>query len=145
AGTVEAARRDAGRRRAGHARGTVHRAGTGLTMRRLMADIVWRKYRWIPPLVFVGLVPAWSMATDRPAAGWAFGYSMGMAFMVGPQMLNPSLLPRPIFYLPISKRDIWRATWFLATLGATLFMASAKALAMLIQGPGRSLSLSTLL
>ena len=76
-------------------------------------------------------VLVWWMGAGQNFAAQTFFFSMGMAFALGPQIMAWSLWPRVIWYLPISKRDIWRAVWLLATVGATLITASAKLVAML--------------
>lgn len=95
--------------------------------------------------MFAGLVAIWSVAADGTQLVMAFAYSMGTAFMIGPQLMSPLLTPRAIWYLPISRRDIWRATWLLATVGATTITTFAKLLAVVMPWSEGSFSLATLL
>jgi hypothetical protein len=114
-------------------------------MRLFLLDLVRRTHRWIPPMMAAALIWIWSIPEDKTQLGMAFGYSMGTAFMIGPQLMHPLLTPRAIWYLPISRRDIWRATWLLATVGATTITTIAKLLAMVMPRSEGSFSLPTLL
>ncbi len=102
-------------------------------MRLLLMDLFRRKHRWITLSIAASFVLVWWVAAGEDFAGRAFLFSMGMAWGFGPQIMAWSLSPRPIWYLPISKRDIWRAVWLVATVGATLITASAKLVAMLLR------------
>jgi hypothetical protein len=102
-------------------------------MRLLLIDLFRRKHRWMTLTLAASFVPVWWMAAGEDFATQAFLFSMGMTFAFGPQIMAWSLWPRPIWYLPISKRDIWRAVWLHATVGATLITTSAKLMAMLIR------------
>jgi hypothetical protein len=95
-----------------------------------MADIVWRQ-RWRAAFfsLFLAVMFAAAVALGDPAR--AFGASMGMAFGLGP-MLTLWHVPRSIWYLPIARRDIWRAGWLLSTLGVTLLTTAVKLAALLV-------------
>jgi hypothetical protein len=114
-------------------------------MRLFLLDLVRRTHRWIPLMMAAALVAIWSIPEDQAQLGMAFAYSMGTAFMIGPQLMTPLLVPRAIWYLPISRRDVWRATWLLATVGATTMTTLAKLLAMVMPWSEGSFSLATLL
>jgi hypothetical protein len=109
-----------------------------------LLDLVRRTHRWIPPMMAAGLVAIWSIPDDTQL-GMALAYSMGTAWVVGPQLMNPLLVPRAIWYLPISRRGIWRATWLLATVRATTITTFAKLLAMVMPWSKGSFSLATIL
>jgi hypothetical protein len=120
-------------------------------MRLLVIDMVRRQHRWMTALTAAALATGWWAGVEGEHSPFtlsnsAFTLSMGVAFAVGPQRLTPSLWPRAIWYLPISKRDAWRATWLLATVGATVITTAAKLLgmlaAMLIPPPAAPVSLS---
>ena len=57
--------------------------------------------------------------TTDPAHVWvAFLVSLETALIIGPVATIASL-SRPIAYLPLSRREVWFATWFVATVVAT--------------------------
>ena len=86
-------------------------------MRLLIADIVRRLYEWPTLLtVFIGALLWW---TADPAHVWVpFLVSLETALIIGPVATITSL-SRPIVYLPLSRREVWLATWFVATVVAT--------------------------
>jgi hypothetical protein len=67
---------------------------------------------------------------------------MGLAFGLGPLTLWH--IPRSIWYLPIAKRDIWRATWAVATIGVTLLLTTIKLAALLAPQVRASFGLGSL-
>ena len=104
--------------------------------RRLIADAAWRQRKSI---IFNGLTIAvlwwfWWTKVESADLLMPFCYSMGMAFQLGPQ-LAMRYMPRAIWYLPLSRREAWRALWLFSTVGATLLTTLAKAAAM-IAHPG---------
>jgi hypothetical protein len=94
-------------------------------MRLLVVDILRRQHRWLTPVLLLFLAGEWWWAAGQGTDATAFGVSMGVAFVIGPLSI-PSLTPRAIWYLPVSRRDIWRAHWLVATVGATALTTIAK-------------------
>lgn len=109
-------------------------------MRLLIADLV-RRNRWqaVSFGVILAVMFGATAAIGEPAR--AFGASLGVAFALGPTMLW--LIPRPIWYLPVAKRDIWRAGWLVATLGVTLLTTAVKLAMLLVPHVRGSLSLAS--
>jgi len=105
--------------------------------RLLIADAAWRQRKFMS---FTGLSIAvlwwfWWTKVESADLLMPFGYSMGMAFQLGPQ-LAMRYMPRAIWYLPISRREAWRALWLFSTAGVTLLTTLAKATAMIAhRGP----------
>ena len=98
---------------------------SSLSLRLLVADIIRRHPKWMGLLAAVALAPMWWWGlTEMP--GRVFAMSMGIAFLIGPQT-TLQFLPRAIWYLPVRRRDAWRANWLVATLGATLFTTTRDA------------------
>lgn len=111
-------------------------------MRLLITDLVSRKYRWPAALFTFSLAVFWWGSGHRDGAGdapQAFAMSLGAAFMMGPLFIAGMPTERAIWYLPISRRDRWRATWLVATVGPTVLTTAGKLLALL--GPGTASSL----
>jgi len=113
-------------------------------MRLLVVDIVRRASRWWLVFGFVFTAASWRMWPALDAGPRALAVSMGVAFSIGQQIL---LLypPRPLWYLPVSRRDIWRAVWIFATVGATATTTSAKLVSLLAPWGGARFGLSSLL
>jgi hypothetical protein len=66
----------------------------------------------------------------------AVAASMAIAFQFGP-LLTLQMIPRALWYLPASRRDVWRSGWLLSTLGVTALTTTAKLVAWLVPwGPG---------
>jgi hypothetical protein len=114
-------------------------------MRLLIVDLLWRG-RWRTAVVSVFIFAMmWGSAAAGDIAS-AYGVSMAFAFMLGPQ-LTLRFVARPIWYLPVSRRNVWRAGWLVATVGVTATMTAAKLLAFVVlpASPGlASVALSAL-
>lgn len=109
-------------------------------MRLLIIDLV-RRSKWRTAFFSVLLVGMLWVANQMDHPGRAFAVSMGVAFAFGPQ-LTLRHVPRAIWYLPVSRRDVWRAGWLVATVGATLVTTLAKLLTMLVMPAARSSGIS---
>jgi len=100
-------------------------------MRLLVADLVRRVYRW-PVLSAVGVTAVlWFVASAAQELQFAFGVSLAAAFVIGPLMTVEST-SRLVRYLPVSRREVWLATWFVSVVMATTAMAVAKLPALLV-------------
>jgi hypothetical protein len=93
-------------------------------MRLLIADLAWRS-RWRAAFLTATLVLMFGpmVGIGNPARG--FAGSMGVAFAAGP-MLTLWQVPRSIWFLPMSRRDIWRAGWLVSVAGVTLVTTLVK-------------------
>jgi hypothetical protein len=102
---------------------------------RLIADLARRQRRsaTFMTLSIAVLWCIWWALVGTDDLRQTFGYSMGMAFMLGPQ-LSMRYAPRPLWYLPLSRRDTWRALWWASTVGATALAAGAKLIALVACG-----------
>jgi len=61
----------------------------------------------------------------------AFAGSMWMVFMLGPVSVFALLTPLPVRLLPVSRREIWRARWWLAIVVPVAISAAGKLTGML--------------
>ena len=110
-------------------------------MRLLIADLV-RRNRWKAALSGVLLAAMFGEASlGTPTL--AFWFSMGMTFGLGPA-ITLGFVPRLIWYLPVAKRDVWRAGWLVGTLGVTLVTTAAKLAAILVPQLQHSLGLASI-
>jgi hypothetical protein len=105
----------------------------------LVADLVRRQYRW-PVLSAAGAagVMWFVIAGLAEDVASAFAVSIGATFVIGPLMTIASG-SRVVLYLPVSRREVWHATWFVATIVSTVAATLVKlpaAIAMLIAGDG---------
>jgi len=82
---------------------------------RLIADMVRRVPLWPTWFFFAGFAVAWgALGSTRPT--YAIATSLTMAFVLGPFWI-PMRAETPLIpYLPVSRREIWRATWIMSTL-----------------------------
>lgn len=116
-------------------------------MRLLITDLVRRKCRWPAALLTLGVAAFWSGSGHPDGVGGApeaFAASLGAAFMMGPLIIAGMPTERAIWYLPISRRDRWRATWLVATVGPVTLTTAGKLLAQLVPGTPGSLGFSSL-
>jgi hypothetical protein len=98
-------------------------------MRLLIEDLV-RRNRWRAAALCVFLLLMFGATAAMGDFTRAFGVSMSVAFAGG--TLTLQYVPRAIWYLPISKRDIWRAHWLVATVGVTLLTTAVKLAVLLV-------------
>ncbi|HVL69858.1 MAG TPA: hypothetical protein VM364_21545 [Vicinamibacterales bacterium] len=113
-------------------------------MRALIIDLARRNARGAAGFG-IALTVVWGIAAlvEEPSPG-ALGLSMGLAFGLGPFRLL-WLVPRPIWYLPVSRRDLWRSAWVMATAGAALLTTTAKLIAVAILGTTAPYGVATLM
>lgn len=82
-------------------------------------------------LCFAVMLPAmWWLGVESRQPGRALAASMAVAFMFGQMCLQ--FVPRAIYQLPVSRREIWRAGWIVATPGGTAFTLAAKIVAFVV-------------
>jgi hypothetical protein len=95
-------------------------------------------------LCFAVMLPAmWWLGVESQQPGRAHAVSMAVAFMFG--QLSLRFVPRAIHQLPVSQREIWRAGWIVATLGATAFTFAAKVLSFVMPSVRASIALPDIL
>jgi hypothetical protein len=101
-----------------------------VTLRRLIADLAWRgRWRWAFFALTVAAMYAPMIVIGNPSR--AFAASMGAAFGVGP-MLTLWHVPRSIWFLPVARRDVWRAGWIVAVPGVTMLTTLVKLALLLV-------------
>jgi hypothetical protein len=81
--------------------------------------------------IILGLL--WCTASASPFAPTFFvGLSLSAAFVLGPMLAVTQLSGPEIQLLPVSKRDLWRAMWLIATVIAAGFTLVVKLVAVLV-------------
>jgi hypothetical protein len=114
-------------------------------MRLLIVDLL-RRGRWRTVAFSVLLVvTVWASAAAGDIA-LAYAVSTAFVFNLGPRF-TLRFVARPIWYLPVSSRDVWRSGWLVATFGVTAMTTAAKLLAVIVMpaSPGvASVALSAL-
>lgn len=69
----------------------------------------------------------WATAGSLPLEReFFFALSLAAAFVLGPMLAITQFGITEIFLLPVSRRDLWRAVWFLSTLAACASTLAAK-------------------
>lgn len=108
---------------------------TSVPVRLLVVDRVHRMNRGLV-LFFAVFAGAMWWAAGLLGQPRAFAASMAIAFQLGP-LLTLRVIPRSLWYLPVSHRDVWRSGWLISTLGVTALTTTAKLVAVLVPwGPG---------
>ena len=102
-------------------------------MRHFIFDVLSR-HRWGTVFGALMLGGLWWMAgyysAEAPSmVPMMFGASMGWIYMLGPTRVQ--FIARAVWHLPLSRRDIGRARWLVATVAATMVGVAAKLVAML--------------
>lgn len=114
-------------------------------VRLLIADRLRRMNRWMPACIAVFAGFMWWIGPGLQNPGRTMTGSMGIVLMAGPQVML-QFIPRCLWYLPVSRRDIWRAHWLIITVGVTILMAFAKLVTSAVPPPeGTSPGLGSLL
>jgi hypothetical protein len=92
-------------------------------MRLLIVDNIRRTNPWLSSLGAL-IAAGWYWAPElRGDEGRLYAWSMGAALLLGRQWI---LEPRPLWYLPVPRREVWRAWWVVHTVGVTLFLLLMK-------------------
>lgn len=95
----------------------------------LVAELARLKNKWVVVGLAVSAAAMWLTGGLSGHAGRAFAISMAVAFAVG---AGTGHIPRAFWYLPLGRRDVWRANWLLATAGATAVTALPKLLSLTV-------------
>jgi hypothetical protein len=61
----------------------------------------------------------------------AIATSMAIAVQFGP-LMTLRMIPRALWYLPASRRDVWRSGWLVAVIGIPALTTTAKLVAILV-------------
>src|SRR5215831_758916 len=102
-------------------------------MVRLLVEDMFRRIAFFPVAFMLFMLWAgWLMLGFEHQAAQSMALSLGAAFALGPICI-PFHAATPLTpYLPVSRRDTWRATWLMATilpaLTAAVLMLPAVAL-----------------
>ena len=97
---------------------------------RLVVDFIRRSYQ---PVAAVMIALFWGR-TESGSTGmrWAFAASMWLVFLIGPVWVFATLTPTPVRLLPVSRREIWRARWWLAFVVPVAISAAGKLIGVLL-------------
>ena len=97
---------------------------------RLVVDFIRRS---LQP-VAAGLIAFlwWQTEGGSPGVRWVLVASMWLVFMIGPVWVFAQLTPLPVRLLPMSRREIWRARWWLAFVVPVAISAAGKLIAILV-------------
>lgn len=110
-----------------------------MTMHLLVNDLLRRGWKWTPFMVLFSAFMFWfAMEMGEPTR--ALGASMGWALTMRHYELR--FMARPIWYLPVSKRDIWKAGWLVMTIATGLALTAGKFIAMVVLLVAPSLDVS---
>lgn len=101
-------------------------------MRLLLIEIL-RRHKPLQLLGVVMLAGIWYIVggEEASAVSAALGASLCAVFLVGPGRIS-MMVPPAVSYLPLSRRDIWRATWLASTVWPTALAAATMLLTMLV-------------
>jgi hypothetical protein len=88
---------------------------------RLVVDMLRRL-----PLTQVGIIMLGVMISARGRHGLEMAVSLVLAYVLGPVMLLARLDTPLIPYLPVSRRDAWRARWIVSTVVPAALITAAE-------------------
>lgn len=116
-------------------------------VRRLVEDMIRRTP--VKPLAYlaIGLALAWGALASSGRRPVAIAISLAAVYVLGPVVMVERLRTPLVTYLPVSRRDVWRATWLMSTLAPTALMVAIKLPATLTASAATwsSLTLSTVM
>lgn len=69
---------------------------------------------------------AWGVFLPKGRASYLAAGSLAFAFYFGPIMMLGWLQPSPVSYLPVSRRDTWRAAWTMSVVAPLVMMTLLK-------------------
>jgi hypothetical protein len=101
---------------------------------RLVFDAIWRS-RWIYVVIGVLLIPFWllfGLSRGNPLPIGIMAVSLIAASMLGPMFAIQTMGLRELRHWPVTNRDLWRATWVVATFATAGFLLATKTMSMLL-------------
>ena len=100
---------------------------------RLVFDAIWRN-RWLYSMVVVMLLPFWlafAVSGSNPLP-IITSLSLSFAVVLGPMAVIATMGLRELRHLPVTNRDLWRATWVVGTVVAAGVLLVAKTVSALL-------------
>ena len=100
---------------------------------RLVFDATWRN-RWLYSMVVVMLLPFWlafAVSSSNPLP-IITSLSLIFAVVLGPMAVIATMGLRELRHLPVTNRDLWRATWVVGTVVAAGVLLVAKTVSALL-------------
>lgn len=101
---------------------------------RLVFDAIWRN-RWLYSVVVVILLPFWlafEVSGSNPLPISTTSLSLSFAVVLGPMTVIATMGLRELRHLPVTNRDLWRATWVVGTVVAAGVLLVAKTVSALL-------------
>jgi hypothetical protein len=100
---------------------------------RLLLIEILRRHKPLQLLGVAMLAGVWYIVggEDASAVSAALGASLCAVFLIGPGRIS-MMVPPAVSYLPLSRRDIWRATWLASTVWPTALATATMLLMMLV-------------
>lgn len=116
-------------------------------VRRLVEDMIRRTPVRRIAFVLAVVALAWGMFLFDGKASAAMAMSLVVSYGLGPIVMLQRLQTPLLAYLPVSRRDVWRATWLMSTIAPVTLMTALQLPGTLVNGAAgwSSLTLSTLL
>ena len=111
-------------------------------VRRLVEDMIRRTPVWPGAFFALGLVFGWDTLLSRGKAPAAMAVSLVATFAIGPIAMLARLQTPLIPYLPVSRRDIWRARWLMSTVAAAALTTALQLPGTLVTGAWSTWTLS---
>src|SRR5688572_11538456 len=101
---------------------------------RLVSDALWRN-RWIYVVVSVFLVLCWLMYVASGGKVLEISitaFSLIFAAVLGPMFTILTMGLRELRHLPVTNRDLWRATWVVTTVVSAIVLLATKTISVLL-------------
>src|SRR5262245_58991892 len=95
---------------------------------RLLLDAMWRS-RWSYLAVTVFLIPCWLMYVAGDSGFLEISMpalSLMFVAMLGPLFATTTMGLRALRHMPVTNRDLWRATWVVATVVSSGLLLATK-------------------
>jgi hypothetical protein len=99
---------------------------------RLVEDMLRRTPLRHVAILSIGLAYGWGVLASRGRLQIAMEMSLAATFVLGPIAMLLRLQTPLISYLPVSRRQVWQATWLMSTLAPAALMTAMKIPATLV-------------
>jgi hypothetical protein len=110
----------------------------------LVRDMLRRLPTWQLALTAAVFAIAWGVCLAQGRSYAVMAGSLTIAFYFGPIVMHRWLEPSPVSYLPVSRRDIWRAAWTMSVVAPLVMITAVKIPgAMFAPGGWSTLTLSS--
>src|SRR4051812_11771988 len=95
-------------------------------VRRLVEDMIRRTPIWLGAVPSSMVAFGWGVLNSKGHRPAAMAMSLVFTYAIGPFAMTGRLQTPLIPYLPVSRREVWRAAWLMSTVAPAAVMTALE-------------------